>query len=83
MKGKAAANGHMDGTAWWEAPVRDVRHIYEGISINLSNTEAACYCLPDLDHLSQEPPGCLGYGMLRGYRDNPGFPSNQHEAFLD
>lgn len=39
-------------------PVSDVRRIYHGISINHSKMETGCDCLPHLDHLSQEPPGC-------------------------
>lgn len=49
---KAAANGRIDITQWWEVPVCDGRRIYHDISINLSKMETGCDCLPHLDHFS-------------------------------
>lgn len=56
--GKAAANGHIDIPQGSEVPAHGVRRIYHRININLCKMETGCDCLPRLDHLSQEPPGC-------------------------
>lgn len=63
--GKAVANGYIDIAQWSGVPAPDVHRIYHGISINPSNMETGCVCLLDLDHLSQEPPGCWDMACCR------------------